>query len=107
MCDLSGSLNESPIITWKAHKISYIFYIPWSRSIHNGINLFMVYKYTLIQDNVTQIVNPIFILVTLAKLCIQLMLPKQLQCQSQTFFMLFFILRINNNFIKEYKNKLV
>ena len=35
------------------------------------------------------------------------MLPEQLQCQSQMLFMLFLILRINKNVIKENKNELV
>ena len=35
------------------------------------------------------------------------MLPKQLQFQSQILFMIFLILRINKNVIKENKNKLV
>ena len=50
--------------------------------------------------------NPIFIEVTLAQFCIQLMLPKKLQNQSQIFFMLFLILGINKNIIKEDKKKL-
>ena len=55
----------------------------------------------------TQILNSIFVEVTLAQFCIQLMLPEQLQCQSQMLFMLFLILRINKNVIKENKKKLV
>src|SRR5882757_6649021 len=35
------------------------------------------------------------------------MFPEQIQCQSQMLFMLFLILRINKNVIKENKNKLV
>ena len=75
--------------------------------IHNGLNLLRVYKYALIWVNVAQIMNLIFIKVTLAQLCIQLMLLEQLQCQPQMLFMLFLILRINKNVIKENKNKLI
>ena len=35
------------------------------------------------------------------------MLPEKFQCQSQILFMLFLILGINKNVIKENKNKLV
>ena len=51
--------------------------------------------------------NSISIEVTLAQFFLQLMLPDKIQCQSQMLFMLFLILRINKNVIKENKNKLV
>ena len=41
-----------------------------------------------------------FVEVTLAQFCIQLILPEQLQCQSQMLFMLFLIIRIEENVIK-------
>ena len=78
MCNLGESLNESHVVSYKSHKISYIYHISWGMLIHNGFNLLKVYRYTLIWDNVTQIMNPISIEVTLAQLCIQLMLLEQL-----------------------------
>ena len=107
MCKLGESFNESPIPSCKSDKRPHIFHTSWSRPIHNGFNLLRVYRYSFIWDNVTQIMNPVFIKVTLAQLCIQLMLLDQLQCQSQMSFMLFLILRVNKNVIKENKNKLV
>ena len=73
MCNLGESLNESPILSCKSHKISYICHILWSRPIHNVFNLVRVHRYTLFWDNVTQILNSISIEVTLAQLCIQLL----------------------------------
>ena len=51
--------------------------------------------------------NSIFLEVTSAQLCIQLMLLEQFQNQPQMFYMFFVILWINKNAIKEKKNKLV
>ena len=46
MCNLRESFNESPVVSCKLNKISYICHISWSRPIHNGFNLLMVYKYS-------------------------------------------------------------
>ena len=75
MCNLGKSLNESPVVSCKSHKISYIRHISWSRPIHNGFNLLRVHWYTLFWDNVTQILYSVSVEVTLAQFCIQLMLP--------------------------------
>ena len=60
------SFNESPVLSCKSHKRSYIYHISWSRPIHNGFNLFSVHRYILLRDNVTKILTSISIEVTLA-----------------------------------------
>ena len=70
MRNFGESFNKSPVISCTSHKRSYICHIPQSRPIHNGLNLLRVYWYTLLWDNVTQILNSISIEVTLAQLCI-------------------------------------
>ena len=106
ICNLGESFNESLVLSCKSHKISYICHISWSRPIYNGFNLVRVHRYTLFWDNVTQILNSISVEVTLAHFCIQLMLPEQLQCQSQIIFMFSLILRIKKNFIKGNKEQI-
>ena len=51
--------------------------------------------------------NPIFIEVTFAQLCIPLILPEHIQNQPQLFHMFFLILRISASIIEENENKLV
>ena len=75
MCNLGESFNEYLVISRKSHKRSYIYHIRRSRPIHNGFNLLRVHRYSLIWDNVTQIMNYIYLEVTFSQLGIQLMLP--------------------------------
>ena len=65
ICNSRKSLYEPSVVPKKTSKWSYFINILWSGSIHYGFNLFWIHNYPFLGNDMPQILNLLFIKITL------------------------------------------